>query len=401
MNQTDLVKVQERVDLISNGLRPLFDMERRSAYEAAKQIVAGPAVEEINYQEVKPPPPDPAEYPWWMVGLVVLLCIVVLAAAFLPSAFRLYSAGYNVFCDAMGEFNNNQPRWQCHVTGGSTVVMAEIGQAVALLSIAVLGTTSLEKRQKATLLANRIFWTIALLTTVVAYVGNLHVAKPWNHSNEFYGAFAWILDVIPPTIVIGVMYALKELMLYYIQRRFVYLAALGDAKEKRVQRIAEDRAVRSAWLNSPENHPQWLRMYSIALRDAIVRANDRQRGERKSRSVDDRIDLMKSMSSDEWKYLIKREMLADDFTVNPTQQTVVEKAQEKIEERAQEQPELRASTSLTETTVEEIKEDLWEESDGSWAFKSQFTGKIYKGYPSERVAKQKRYAHNYHQNRNN
>ncbi len=400
MSQNDLVRVQERVELISTGLRPLYDMERRQAYDVASQAVAGPHVDESNYPEVKPPPPDPAEYPSWMVAMVVILCIVVLVAAGTLSLFRLYSAGYNVFCDSMIVFNDNQPRWQCHLAGASAVVMAEIGQTVALLAIAVLGQTSLEKRQKATLFANRIFWGIAFLTTMVAYVGNLHVAKPWNHMSEFFGAFAWILDLVPPTIVIGVMYALKELMLYYIQRRFTYLAALGEAKEKRYQRINEDRAVRQAWLASPENHPQWLRMYSLALRDALIRANDRQRGERKSRDLDGRIDLLKSLNNEEWKYLIKREMLADDFTVNPEHQTVVERAQIKIEERAQEQPELKALTALTDDKVEEIRDDIWQEKDGSWAFKSKFTGKIYDGYPSESVAKQKRYAHHYSYSRN-
>lgn len=401
---------KERLSQITSQLRRLFDEERRDAYEEARTRAAGPPINEDNYPRVQKPPQDPPEYPNILIATVVVLCIIVLLAAFLPSAFRLFAAGKGVFCTSWTEFTKQEASEElCNAVGVAAVILAEIGQTVALLSIAVLGTTSYtmdsadesrKKFVKATELSNKIFWGVAILTTLVAYVGNLHVAKPWLHasSDDFYGIFAWILDLVPPTLVIGIMYALKELVLYYIRRTFQYNLLIKEAHERRHLRIQQDITTRQTYLENPEVHPQWLKLYSLALRDSLILANRRQKGERVSADLDKRLTLMKSLSNDEWKYLIKLEMAADDFTVDPTHVTAVEKIQEQIKQQTTKENQA-ITEELVEELREEIREDIYQEDDGTWTFKSKHTGATWEGYPSRKEAERKRRQNYYHYNR--
>lgn len=412
---------QERLNNITNTLRRLLDTERQDAYEQARHSAAGSAISELDYPEAIIPEKDPPEYPSILIGIVVALCIIVLIAAFLPSAYRIYIAGHDVFCKAVQDFTGEEvPEILCQSTGAAAVVLAELGQTVALLAIAVLGTTSYSassademrlKHIKATAVANKVFWMVVGLTTIVAYVGNLHVAKPWNHTAELWGLFAWILDLFPPTIVIGVMYALKELVLYYVRENFKYNLLIKQARVKRIQVIETDIFQRQGYLDSPETHVQWNRFYSLALRDFLINANQRQKGERKA-GAEPRLNLLKSLTNEEWKYLIKHEMLANDFTVNPEVVTVVERIQEKIKQQTPVLPVASAvdevpllesngvtksvkvpivAQAITDEIGEQMKEDVWQEENGTWTFKSKYTHKIKPGFEKEGQAKNYRY----------
>jgi hypothetical protein len=410
--------IQNRLSLINNTLRPLTEAEREEAYDVARHRVAGKPVEQREYPPLKLPEQEPAEYPDWMIYLVVTLCIVVLIGAFIPSAYRMYVAGETVFCDAFAEFTDpdledeitpEPPAELCVSVGVMTVIMAEIGQTVALLAIAVLGTTSSSAIavKKATSISNAIFWGVAVMTTIVAYTGNLHVARPWTSVGPFFGVdiFAWILDLFPPTLVIGIMYALKELMLYFIKRRYQYITQISDAKTAREDQIDADRTERKYFLDKPEEHPQWLRVYSLAIREAMSLANGRQKGERSTiKDVASRHELLLSLSNDEWKYLIKTQMQAGDFTVDPGQVTAVEKFQQRIEEIQKEEPLADiAPKQLTfdEEVLDTVKADVWEDSPGVWAFKSKISGYVRKGIGSQSAAEKALKQYEYHYNRRN
>lgn len=404
---------KERIRLIRSTLRSLRDDERREAYEVARQVLAGPFVDESSYPEISKVKEEPSEYPAVVLLIVVALAFAVLIAAFLPSGYRLFLAGHDVFCESWIEFSEDPtpPEWLCTSVGFSAVALAELGQTVALLSIAVLGTTSIqintpdlmkEKHLKATLISNRIFWGVAILTTIVAYVGNLHVAKPWEHASEFYGLFAWILDIFPPTIVIGIMYSLKELVLYYIRRNFKRNLLISEARNLRREQINQDILLRQKKLDDPEVYPQWPRLYSIALRDALINANERQKGERKSKGLEERLHLLKHLSSAEWKYLIKQEMNAEDVTVHADEELIMEKIErlwEQQQEKLNSAAETIASEGVKEELVEEaveevVKEergDIWQEADGTWSFQSKYTDNIWNGFKTEKEAEQKRY----------
>lgn len=397
---SDIAVKVERIEDIEHKLRSLSEGEREAAYEAAKLRVAGVPVEEREYPPVKLPEPEPSEYPQWVLVGVVVLCIVVLIAAFIPSAYRMYVAGEKVFCNAFGEFTQDEPveDWICASVGISTVLMAEIGQTVALLAIAVLGTSVVDDAsyQKTTRTSNRIFWGVALMTTLVAYIGNLHVAQPWNHAAEFYGLFPWILDLFPPTLVIGIMYALKELVLYLIRRQYTYKMQVRIAYQKRDEQIESDRHERSRYLMEPETHPQWLRTYSLALKEALMTANGRQKGERSdSKSVQARLDLLRSLSSAEWKHLIKLQMVQADFTVDPTKMSPVEYLRTKLDEQLPPPP----SSAITEEDVKQASDGVWQAEDGTWSYRSELSKHERHGLESREDALKKLKQYEYHYRR--
>lgn len=411
----ELFAKQQRLKAVKELLRPLTETEREAAYDVARNRVAGKPVEEREYLPLQLPEPEPAEYPDWMIWVVVSLCILVLIASFVPSAYRMYMAGYTVFCTAYAEFVDPlepiepAPEWLCMSVGVTTVLMAEIGQTVALLAIAVLGTTasSSDALKKAANISNLIFWGVAALTTVVAFAGNLHVARPWLHAGPFFGVdvFAWILDLFPPTLVIGIMYAMKELMLYFIRRRYQYLKQIETAKADRLVEIEKDREERKFYLGSPEEHPQWLRSYSLAIKEQFSLANGRQKGERAdTRSVKERLELLRSLSTDEWKHLIKTQMLESDYTVDPLQTTAVEKFQNRLEEIQQAEPELQLVEKpviFDEKDLETVKADVWEATPGQWSFKSRLSGYVRHGLASKAAAEKALKQYEYHYNRRN
>lgn len=405
----DVSTKMDRIDTLKTSLNRLDEATRQDAWEQARQLVAGKEIDEADYPVPPEPEPLPAEYPNYMVAMVVVLCIVVLVAAFIPSAFRLYQAGATVFCDAFQEYTDSPtPWWVCMTVGVNTVIMAEIGQTVALLAIAVLGTSSLKlvvegeltaaqkMQQKATTVSNRIFWSTAAMSTAIAYIGNFHVAKPWLHTEEFFGLFAWLLDAVPPTMVILVMYALKELMLYFIRRRFQYLSEIAINNQNRIDRIDNDRRIRAEALQDPESQPLWLKYYSISLKDAILAANMPQKGERKSKAREERVDLVKSLSREEWKWLIKMEMIANDFEVDPTAMTVVERIQQKVEEKVREEAGAE-SVEVTADDLATVADSVWQKDDGTWSFKSELSGYQRDGLKSRQAAETalKRYDYGY------
>jgi hypothetical protein len=76
-----------------------------------------------------------SRYPPAVTRLITLLCIVLLLAAFTPSAIRLYVIGSQTFGVAV-------PDALAQVAVGiATVLTAEIGQVVFSLALATLGTS--------------------------------------------------------------------------------------------------------------------------------------------------------------------------------------------------------------------------------------------------------------------
>lgn len=352
-----------------SGLKTLTEGQRELAWDKSRDSVAGPPVSEFDFEPITPPPLEPSQYPPVMVIGVVLLVIVVLVAAFIPSGMRLYLSGDTVFCEGVQSFvtspeqfdEEGSLRWWCKAVGYAVVFQSEIGQAIALLSIAVLGTNvgkADDDVEKATKVSNRIFWGIAILTTLIAYVGNLNVARPWAHGNNL---FAWLLDLAPPTIVIGAMYSLKELMLYFIRRRHRRNMVISELEQERSLRIHQARTIRQKYLDQPETHPQWLRVYPVTIRDLLQKDNSSGRGAK------DRVELMKSLTIEEWKYLVKQEILSGQFIVDPNKETKVEL----VERELQEAYEFREKAEAPSPEVE-----LWENEDGTWTAKCTECGVV-------------------------
>lgn len=319
--------------VFNRKLKPLPERARNRAYEAARIRIAGPIIDPKKFVSS-----TPSKYSTWTILLVVLPLLVLLVAAFLPSAYRIHTAGMEEFCRAAGRDTTNQSfdtlslsgadqatalkaladaDWRCSIVGDATVLLAEVGQVVFFFALAVLGDN---------IIARRMYWMGVILSTLISLVGNGHISRPWDHGNYL---FAWLETFVPPVLVMSIGYTLKELLLYYVSKRRSFIIEVASAEAKR-NRLLEE----------PETgEREWLRLYSLAIKAEYMREYSSQ----------DRV--LQTISGDEWQFMIKEEMLASNFTVDPTQLTRLEQLD--IDRRRREEAERQEQARKTAEEREE------------------------------------------------
>jgi hypothetical protein len=215
-----------------NNLRPLTQEQcqtaRQAAYDAViRAIGTKPTREQFTYTTI-------SKYPPAITRLISGLCLVLLLAAFTPSAIRLYVIGSQTFGQAVSS------RAAMTAVGLATVLSAEVGQVVFSLALATPGTSRVSRR---------LLYASMAITTILSLMGNIQISLP-GHINS---PFAWLESVAPPILVLSTAYVLKEQALESIERR--------HANERAFQ------AALTGWqvtISDPENHPQWLQFYANA-----------------------------------------------------------------------------------------------------------------------------------------
>lgn len=254
------------------NLRPLTQEQRQSARKAAREAVVRaigpkPTREHFNYATI-------SKYPPSVTRLIFLLCLVLLLAAFTPSAIRLYVIGSQTF----GQAVSNDVAMTA--VGFATVLSAEIGQIVFSLALATLGTSQS---------ARRLLITSMAITTIISLVGNVQLALP-GHENS---PFAWLEALAPPIIVLATAYVIKEQILDSIEIR--------HANEQAFQTALDDWRLVTAM---PEDHPSWMQFYANALQDALRKTNARRR------------ETLSQMTVEDWRLAVGGEMRADMWYQN-------------------------------------------------------------------------------------
>lgn len=341
------------MSIISGKIRPLTAEERESAFEAARQRVAGPEVNPAMLASKVP-----SKYPWYTHVPVVVLIITILIAAFIPSAFHLYEAGSSSFCLVTPP---DDPR--CDIVGKMTILLAETGQLVFFFALAIIAESTLSRR---------IFWGGIALSTIIALAGNAHGREPWLHGNFL---FHYLITFAPPVMVMATGYIIKEYLLMLVERR----ESLG-------QEVKKAEFARMERYNNPKSDPAWLRHYSFALREAIRQANSRHKA------------VMSEFTDEEWRYLVRMEMVAGDFVVVPEQMTLLDQVAEKQEEQRTE--EIKALIAPTPISTPEYS--VWASDDGDWFAKSNLSGfEPGQTFKSQAAAEKWAKDYNYRWNRRN
>ena len=210
-----------------------------------------------------------SKYPPAIMRLISGLCLVLLLAAFTPSAIRLYVIGSQTFGLAVPN-----PLAQTAV-GLATVLSAEVGQVVFSLALATLGTSPSSRR---------LLHGSMAIATIVALTGNIQVSL-LGHTDS---PFAWLESIAPPILVLSTAYVLKEQALAAIEMR--------HANEQTYQAAVADWQVATA---NPEEHTKWPQFYANALRDGLWKANSRRK------------ETLIQMTRDDWRAAVTREMHAD------------------------------------------------------------------------------------------
>jgi hypothetical protein len=255
------------------NLRPLTQEQRQSAHQAARQAAIralGPKPTREHFSTA-----TISRYPASVTRLISMLCLILLLAAFTPSAIRLYVIGSQTFGQAVP---NNLAQV---AVGLATVLSAEIGQVVFSLALATLGTTSTSRR---------LLYASMAMCTSVALAGNIQVALLGHEQS----VFAWLEAVIPPLVVLSTAYVLKGQMLDTIEQR--------HATERAYQSAFADWQADTA---EPEQLPQWTQFYANALQDALRKTNARRK------------ETLASLTQADWRLAVYREMQADLWFAEP------------------------------------------------------------------------------------
>lgn len=254
-------------------IRPLTQEQRQNARHAARNAViraAGSQPRREHFQQT-----TVSKYPPNVTNLITALCLVLLLAAFTPSAIRLYVIGSQTFGQSVDS------SLAMKTVGIATVLSAEVGQVVFSLALATLGTSRSSRR---------LLYASMFIATVLALTGNVQVGLAGHVDSPF----AWLESVTPPVLVLSTAYVLKEQVLEAVEQR--------HADERAFQ------AALAAWqaaTAAPEQHLQWSQFYANALRDALRKTNARRQ------------DTLASMSQADWRAAVYHEMRADEWYAQP------------------------------------------------------------------------------------
>jgi hypothetical protein len=255
------------VTAMIENLRPLTQEQRQGARKKARDaairaIGPKPVREHFNQSTI-------SKYPPSVTRLIFFLCLVLLLAAFTPSAIRLYVIGSRTFGQAV------QSSVAQTAVGLATVLSAEVGQVVFSLALATLGTSQS---------ARRLLMISMMIATTIALVGNVQISLP-SHTDS---PFAWLESIAPPLLVLSTAYVMKEQILEAIEIR--------HANERAFQVALGEWQIATA---TPEESPTWMQFYANALQDALRKANTRRK------------ETLSQMTVDDWRLAVSREMRAD------------------------------------------------------------------------------------------
>lgn len=251
------------------NLRPLTQDQRQDAREAAHDAITRavgdkPARAQFSQHAS-------SVYGVGITRLITVLCVVLLGAAFTPSAIRLYAIGSRTFFQTI---NNTEA---AYLVGLATVLSAETGQVVFSLALATLGATRP---------ARLILYMSMLASTGIALVGNVQVALPGHASSPF----AWFEAIMPPVLTLSTAYVLKGQMLQAIAQRHANERAYQDAL-----------AAWKAATRDPEKHPRWSQFYANALRDELRKTNNRRK------------ETLAAMTVADWRLAVGRELQSESW----------------------------------------------------------------------------------------
>lgn len=286
---------------------PLTYEEREAAYKKARERLAGKETDIKKFKKA-----SLRKYPERITNIAYSLLLILMVFTFIPSAMSLYFSGASRYCIALEGFTQGQglqdltfsydPR--CQIVGVSMVLMAEVGQIVFLVSLAILDTQ--ERWHIGRIVINPVLlflWSGTILSTIIALVGNAHFGQPWIHGN-------WVFDYVktfgPPLLTMGIGFVLKELFLNNVKDNFEITAKYNEAEEQRLRVY-----------NDPESAPNWNRYLVQTLREEIVAKNTR-----KPQKL-----ALRALSEEEWQYLLRAEYARMNWTVDLQQETKIERVE--------------------------------------------------------------------------
>lgn len=245
-------------------INALTQEQRDEAYDSAKRRIAGKRPQLSDFQAN-----TREDMPRLLSVAITAMVIMVLVAAYIPSAMRIYKA-----VNDTGDYIGNET--QSAIIAVCAVLIAEIAQLAFTMYAGRVETTS----------DKRMLYALAFACVLFAYVANYHVTKPHERGE----LIVWLETFLPPTLALGAANIMKTQMLHGIRTRRAADNAFKDAL--------------SAWDRNYENASQvaqWDRTLANALRDAIRNANKASKA------------VLRELTTEDWRALVIRERMAEDW----------------------------------------------------------------------------------------
>lgn len=255
-------------------VRKLSVEERARAKDKARTQIAGKKPVLKYTQKVSKYPPE-------IVRFIEFCCWLVLVAAFLPSAFRLFAAGQEAFIHGMNE------DILATIVGGCTVILAEISLVVCTITLSISESA----------FSKKLMWAGAIIATVVALFGNISVAK-LHTINIFEKPFYAIEAIVPSIIALFMSYILKERRLDSVEEKFRTEMQFKLDEEKWHETYDKAENMES---------DTWRQAYALALRDMIYTVNNRLKLGK---------EYLPKLTDQDWLFLVNRELAADTWFVD-------------------------------------------------------------------------------------
>lgn len=249
---------------ILQEIPPLSVDNRAQAIQLARERIAGKKPNRAEYDQRE------RRYPTWLTWSLNAGGVLLLLFVFVPSAIRVYHAGYSVGGQAISDEASRVAFGIC------AVMMAEIGQIL----FSVMAAKTLTRWQ------THAFNFGALVCTLFALGGNAWVSG--NHA--FSNMFAFLETFAPPVLTLITAYVFKQQI----------LDALGGRTEAD-NRFNSDLAAWEELFDKAHLQSDWRRIAANALRDAINVAEKR------------RPKFMAGVTREQWQALIDREWDAENW----------------------------------------------------------------------------------------
>lgn len=306
------------------SMRQLTASERDQAFETAKGNLAGPEPELSLFLAKRV-----SKFPLWLEGMAFALAVIVFISAFIPSSFRIFRAAYDSFLAL--SFRENE----AIIAGLALVLLSETSQLLFQLIISIVPVTKLSQR---------VFWSLAGFSTLLALVGNWTITEPQT-------PFAVLETIIPPLVVMGLGYGLKEISLARIGERGESLTLYNLAINQRQQKILDP--FNTQWRD------EWNRVLSRTLKDKLIEVNTRNMAGAK------RQEILDALKANDWISLIQREL--SEFVLVVT-----------LEDKPR--PSSEQPSQLQKTIADQlhpVQEDrVWQNESGLWSAHSGLTGEM-------------------------
>ncbi len=274
-------------NVLLQSIRPLTQDERLQAMQNARDAVRasyGNAPQRAAFEAR-------LESMTWVDMLIWALCIVVLAAAFVLSAMRLYHIGRETFMHSIAHEQSAM------FAGAFIVILAEATQLISALALAKVH----DRKFRIAL------YLVGAGATCIAIVGNVQVVQPWAMDGAFgawvtalHNPFAWLEAFLPPLFVLAMAHVLKHELLDAVALQVAQKSAYEKALAEWQRLVGADA----------ETHAEWTRFYANALRDAVRAANARTKAGK---------ETLPLLTNADWRALVYREMHADRWYENAAQ----------------------------------------------------------------------------------